>query len=365
MEIKLNAVNQLPSPTWNRLHVNQASLSFEGTAEKVIFPPDPFSLPDGVVWCKNQTALPEYQTIKTGMGEEIKNLMDKFCVPASVLTIEAKQRPADAIRFNWELKNQEAGLQYLLVHAKANSEATILMSVSSSPKAKGLHGSQILILAEEGARLHLIQTQLLGQEYTHFQDIGVSLSDRASFQLTQIELGGLQIYCGCHVELQGKETSFDNNTYFLGHGSQVLDMNYTAVHRGEKSVCSMEAKGALMGKAFKLYRGTIDFIQGCKGSSGSEGEDVLLLNPGVRNQTAPLILCREEDVEGDHHASVGEVDSKQLFYLMSRGINELEAKKLMALGHIEAACREIPDKALSRSVIEFSQEVFKNESIPQ
>ena len=72
----------------------------------------------------------------------------------------------------------------------------------------------------------------------------------------------------------------------------------------------------------KLFRGSIDFVKGCAGSVGNEKEDVLLLGDDVVNQTIPLILCAEEDVEGNHGASIGELDEKTLFYLMSRGIYE-------------------------------------------
>ncbi len=97
-------------------------------------------------------------------------------------------------------------------------------------------------------------------------------------------------------------------------------MNYVARHHGRKTESLMESSGVLSGEAFKLFRGTIDFVKGCPGSVGNEKEDVLLLGDDVVNQTIPLILCAEEDVEGNHGASIGELDEKTLFYLMSRGL---------------------------------------------
>lgn len=48
------------------------------------------------------------------------------------------------------------------------------------------------------------------------------------------------------------------------------------------------------------------------------------------NQTIPLILCGEEDVEGNHGATIGRLDEKMLFYLASRGIPEEAARSLLA-----------------------------------
>ncbi len=55
----------------------------------------------------------------------------------------------------------------------------------------------------------------------------------------------------------------------------------------------MESNGILSGNAFKLFRGSIDFVKGCAGSVGNEKEDVLLLGENVVNQTIPLILAQK------------------------------------------------------------------------
>ena len=98
--------------------------------------------------------------------------------------------------------------------------------------------------------------------------------------------------------------------------------------------------------AKKLFRGTIDFKKGAKGAKGDELEDVLLLDDGVQNQTIPLILCAEEDVEGNHGASIGSLDDELIFYLESRGISEEAAYELMAKARLKAVCKKIPVEGL-------------------
>ena len=72
----------------------------------------------------------------------------------------------------------------------------------------------------------------------------------------------------------------------------------------------MTADGVLQGGAKKIYRGTIDFKNGSAGAVGDEKETVLLLSDDVVNQTIPLILCSEEDVQGNHGASIGKLDDE-------------------------------------------------------
>ncbi len=121
-------------------------------------------------------------------------------------------------------------------------------------------------------------------------------------------------------------------------------MNYNAYHTGKKTECEINASGVLRDEAFKIFRGTIDFQEGCSGSVGSEMEDVLMMDDGVSNQTIPLILCGEEDVSGNHGATIGRLDEKLMFYMQSRGMNTEEIYEMMARARIDAVIRKIPDE---------------------
>lgn len=112
----------------------------------------------------------------------------------------------------------------------------------------------------------------------------------------------------------------------------------------------MEVSGVVSENAFKIFRGTIDFIAGCAGSKGTESEDVLLLGEELVNQTIPLILCAEEDVEGNHGASIGKLDDQTLFYLASRGIPKEEAEKMLARARVDALNARIPVKSVRDTV---------------
>ena len=71
---------------------------------------------------------------------------------------------------------------------------------------------------------------------------------------------------------------------------------------------------------------------------------MLLVSDDVVNQSIPLILCSEEDVQGNHGASIGKLDEDLLFYMMSRGFSESDAIDMMAKAKIEGICRRIEDE---------------------
>ena len=97
-------------------------------------------------------------------------------------------------------------------------------------------------------------------------------------------------------------------------------------------------------------RGTIDFCTGCSGSVGNEIEDVLLLSEEVRSQSVPEILCGEEDVVGNHGASIGRPDEDMLFYMETRGVDEETACEMLAQAKIDSVIRKIPDVSVQDKI---------------
>ena len=104
------------------------------------------------------------------------------------------------------------------------------------------------------------------------------------------------------------------------------------------------------GYDFCAFRGTLDFKNGSSGSVGDEQEDALLLSPDVVNRSMPVILCQEEDVEGRHGATIGQLSEELLFYMHCRGIDEVEAKKIMIRARLESVSRLIPDPEIMQKI---------------
>ena len=142
-------------------------------------------------------------------------------------------------------------------------------------------------------------------------------------------MGSGDIDSGCRMDLYGEQANFTYQAGYLGKKHQKLDVNLIANHIGKNTTCNLRADGTLKDQAEKTFRGTIDFKKGCKGSVGAEQENVLLLGEEIVNKTIPLILCAEEDVQGDHGATIGELDEETLFYFAARGMDSVTAENLL------------------------------------
>ena len=368
-------VNILPTRTWNRLGMNESQIQIEWPEESVLIKPE--RLAAGVTWEKEISGK-EWDEIQTGMGREY-DAMAAECGTAGANRMDTVNGTAVAeenagagsiYRLTAEaaavLQNENTEWTVLCVDykngsyqnrlfldAKENSRLKVLIVFRSGEDAQGTSSFQVKVHAEKNAKVQLQEVQLLGDRYTCLSDIGASCGENATFELLKLELGAGKVYAGCLTELEGKKSAFDAKIGYYTSVNQKLDMNYTVRHRGKKTESMMEVSGVLQDDSSKLFRGTIDFVPGCAGAKGTEREDVLLLGDDIVNQTIPLILCAEEDVEGNHGASMGDLDDATLFYLCSRGLSREEAERMVARARIDALNELVADEAVQKQVQEF------------
>ena len=362
-------VNILPTRTWNRLGMNESQIQIEWPEESVLIKPE--RLAAGVTWEKEISGK-EWDEIQTGMGREY-DAMAAECGTAGANRTAVAEENAGAgsiYRLTAEaaavLQNENTEWTVLCVDykngsyqnrlcldAKENSRLNVLIVFRSGEDAQGTSSFQVKVHAEKNAKVQLQEVQLLGAGYTCLSDIGASCGENATFELLKLELGAGKVYAGCLTELEGKKSAFDAKIGYYTSVNQKLDMNYTVRHRGKKTESMMEVSGVLQDGSSKLFRGTIDFVPGCAGAKGTEREDVLLLGDDIVNQTIPLILCAEEDVEGNHGASMGDLDDATLFYLCSRGLSREEAERMVARARIDALNELVADEAVQKQVQEF------------
>ena len=207
---------------------------------------------------------------------------------------------------------------------------TLLAGEKRTVSRKETAGSKELhIILEPWADLTLEQAVLLDAGKSSATKVKVTVKDGARFNYTGAFLGGKEAVTELEVELSGKEAKADVWALYLGDSANKLDMNYIIRQQGRRTEANMQVRGALLSGAEKIFRGTLDFLQGTKGSVGRENEEVLLLSDDVRNRSVPLMLSHEDEVDGHHAVSVGQMDEEKLFYLMSRGLSPQEARRLM------------------------------------
>ncbi|AQP49744.1 Fe-S cluster assembly protein SufB [Tessaracoccus flavescens] len=128
---------------------------------------------------------------------------------------------------------------------------------------------------------------------------------------------------------------------FAGEG-QHQDTGSKMVHCAPNTSSSIISKSVARSGGRASYRGLVQVDPGAHHSASSVKCDALLVDNVSRSDTYPYVDVREEDVSMAHEATVSKVSEDQLFYLMSRGMEEDEAMAMIVRGFIEPIARELP-----------------------
>ena len=113
----------------------------------------------------------------------------------------------------------------------------------------------------------------------------------------------------------------------------------------------MDLKGAISGNCKKHFKGTIDFKKGCKKSKGNENEYCTILSDKAKSIALPMLLCTEEDVEGNHSTAAGKIDSKKLFYLMTRGLSKADSERLIVRAQFNSVLEKIENEEIRNEIL--------------
>ncbi|MCQ2573162.1 MAG: SufD family Fe-S cluster assembly protein [Treponema sp.] len=360
--------NRTPAETWTWLKMNKALIKDDDILnEEIIFDKAEYEIlskPDSVKIIKNnefKTALPvPFSAVfaKTSeLGIQYKEVKEpEACAfdesNAETLVLEASKKETVPVVINVNAKGKCVSEQ--IIHALPDSEVTVIL-VTESKENDGVTLIRTKCYAEENAKIHLCKVQLLPYGFYHIDSTENVCGENAKVEYTELQLGAASVITGAYTNLSEYKASYKSDTAYYRKGNQKIDMNYVCAHspKGKKSECSMAVAGTLVDEAQKTYRGTIDFKRGCAGAKGNETEETLLLSPKAVNRSVPMILCDEEDVEGEHGATIGRLNDDMLFYMESHGISEEEACALMARAKINAVSAKIPDESTRQKIEDF------------
>ncbi|MBW9205207.1 Fe-S cluster assembly protein SufB [Mumia sp. zg.B53] len=128
---------------------------------------------------------------------------------------------------------------------------------------------------------------------------------------------------------------------FAGEG-QHQDSGAKMVHAAPHTSSSIISKSVARGGGRASYRGLLQVQEGAEHSASTVKCDALLVDDISRSDTYPYVDVREDDVSLGHEATVSKVSDDQLFYLMSRGMEEDEAMAMIVRGFVEPIARELP-----------------------
>ena len=292
----------------------------------------------------------DFRKLSYGLGEKLENQVKEKCncpLKIEVSSILNKEISID-FKFNESNRNLAENIE---IFATEKTKSTIILTYKSDDDINYYHNGVIRVLANENTEVNVVIINFMGAKSTNFLSIENELKDNSKLTYTIVDFGGKTSVTNYFSNNVGKESVNELNTIYLGNRNQLFDLNYIDELRGEKSVAKINVQGALNDEATKHFKGTIDFKKGCKKASGSENEDCMLLSDKTKSIALPMLLCSEEDVVGEHSTSSGKVGDKELFYVMSRGFELKEARKLLVRAKFNSIIEKIKKIELREDII--------------
>ena len=288
--------------------------------------------------------------IKYGVGnilvEQVTNSSNKKIKIVS----DKNENKETQIDFNFDSENM-CLVDNVEIIAEKNTNKTIILKYESKDSVEHFHNGIIRLFAKENSKIDIIIVNLLNEKSNNFISIQNELEKNANVNYIIVELGAKNSVSNYYSNIIGDNAKNLLNTIYLGKENQVFDMNYIAELRGMKTNIDIEVQGALKDNAKKNFKGTIDFKKGAKKAVGNENEYCMLLSDTAKSIALPMLLCTEDDVEGNHSSAAGKIDDKQLFYIMSRGFSVKEAMKLIVKSRFNKILENVKNEKLKDEII--------------
>ncbi|MDK8345329.1 Fe-S cluster assembly protein SufD [Brevibacterium sp. UMB1308A] len=257
--------------------------------------------------------------------------------------------------------NENPVHNHTVVTVGAHASATIVIKHTGNAQLSEL----LSVIVGPGARVKLVTLQLWDDDAVHLGQHDAVVGKDAQFTHIAITLGGKIVRLNSNVSYDGPGGEAQMLGLYFADAGQHLEHRTYVDHNTPNATSDVLYKGALQGKdARSVWIGDVLIRPEAKGIDTYELNRNLVLTEGARADSVPNLEIETGEIEGAGHASsTGRFDEEHLFYLMSRGIDEKTARRLVVRGffneviqkidieQIEEVLTEQIEEELSRSVL--------------
>jgi Fe-S cluster assembly protein SufD len=242
--------------------------------------------------------------------------------------------------------SHEAGtsvLPHTLIVAGKNSKFDYLDEyIADHADEAGYRSGSTEIFVDDGAQVGYVAVQKWGRNVWHFSDQRAELMKDATLRLFNVTLGGKFSKTRVEASLAGEGANAELKALYFASGEQFFDFHTLQDHRVGNTRSDLLFKGALQDVARTVYAGLIRIEKHAARSDAYQANRNLVLSDKAKATSIPMLEIDNNDVRCTHGATVGPVDPEHLFYLRSRGIPEVTAKRMLIQGFFGDVLDRIP-----------------------
>src|SRR3982750_4540420 len=209
-------------------------------------------------------------------------------------------------------------------------------------KSDSLHSAVVEIVVKKNARVRYTTIQNWSNNVYNLVTKRATAAEGATMEWVDGNIGSKVTMKYPAIYLMGEHARGETLSIAFAGAGQHQDAGAKMVHAAPHTSSTIVSKSVARGGGRTSYRGLVQVNEGAHGSKSNVLCDALLVDQISRSAPYPYVAIREDDVAMGHEASVSKVSDDQLFYLMSRGMEEDEAMAMIVRGFVEPIAKELP-----------------------
>lgn len=293
-------------------------------------------------------------TVDEARALAVEAPIDRIAALASEQTIHRThiQIPADAdvaepVTFVAKGQGGHARDAYVL-SVGANARATVVVRF----QGEAFYAEKLDVLVGDGATLNLITIQEWDAGTVHGGQRSILVGRDATVKSVTVSLGG-DIRLQEDSRFAGPGGSLEQFGLYFADAGQHIEHRLFVDHNAPHTKSNVDYRGALQGQdAHSVWVGDVLIRKVAEGIETYESNKNLVLTEGARADSVPNLEIETGEIAGAGHSSTtGRFDDEHLFYLTSRGIDPVEAKRLVVMGFFVDIIRRVGVPAIEERLL--------------
>lgn len=244
----------------------------------------------------------------------------------------------------WAANEKTAYLSHVVVLLEENARLTYIHETASPDENKipSMHAGVVEIHVGENAQLQFVELQSFGKNVWNFSNERARVERNGNMEWIFGAIGSRVTKNFSDLDLAGEGAVGKMSGFYFTNGSQHLDHDTQQNHLAPHTTSDLLFKGALLDDSRSVWQGMIYVAPEAQKTDGYQSNRNLVLSKGARADSIPGLEILADDVRCTHGATVGKIDPDEVFYLLSRGIPQKEAERLIVEGFFDPIMQRIP-----------------------
>jgi Fe-S cluster assembly protein SufB/Fe-S cluster assembly protein SufD len=317
---------------------------------------------EGIIFTDLQSALVKFPTLAKSRfakaippdEDKFAALNDAFFTAGTFLHVPKGLNIKIPFRNIILLKNRKrASFTHNIIVAEENTKINFLQEAYSrlgDGQGSALYSEVSEVYLGEGAEVNFASIQNFEGDVHSLVNRRSIVQRDARMNWTVGHIGGGTTRSRMDSVLDGPGAAAEDVEVVFGSEAQRFDVVTDLTHESTHTTGHVLARGVLRDQSRSIFKGMIRIEEGAKNSNSYLAEHAMILSKKARADAIPGLEIKTNEVKATHSGSVSQVDEEQIFYLMSRGLAESEAQRLIILGFLHPAVQRIPLRTVRAAI---------------